>query len=70
MYKNPHSNNLLLNLGIENLNEMQEMASAAILNDVNVLLLSPTGFNGMSTVANIYFIIGAHFFPNLLNLQT
>ena len=43
MYKNPHSNNLLLNLGIENLNEMQEMASAAILNDANVLLLSPTG---------------------------
>ena len=43
MYKNPHSNNLLLNLGIESLNEMQEMAHDAILNDANVLLLSPTG---------------------------
>jgi ATP-dependent RNA helicase DeaD len=43
MYKNPHSNNLLLNLGIDSLNEMQETASAAILNDANVLLLSPTG---------------------------
>ena len=43
MYKNPHSNNLLLNLGIDNLNEMQETASEAILNDANVLLLSPTG---------------------------
>lgn len=43
MYKNPHSNNLLLNLGIESLNEMQEMAQDAILNDANVLLLSPTG---------------------------
>ena len=43
MYTNPHSNNLLLNLGIESLNEMQETASDAILNDANVLLLSPTG---------------------------
>jgi ATP-dependent RNA helicase DeaD len=43
MYKNPHSNNILLNLGIENLNEMQEMAQGAILNDANILLLSPTG---------------------------
>ena len=43
MYKNPHSNNLLLNLGIESLNEMQETASNKILNDANVLLLSPTG---------------------------
>ena len=38
-----HSNNLLLNLGIESLNEMQEVAQDAILNDNNVLLLSPTG---------------------------
>jgi len=38
-----HSNNILLNLGIENLNEMQETAQQAILNDHNVLLLSPTG---------------------------
>ena len=38
-----HSNNILLNLGIENLNEMQETAQHAILNDNNVLLLSPTG---------------------------
>ena len=43
MNKNPHSNNLLLNLGIESLNEMQEMAQDAILKDANVLLLSPTG---------------------------
>ena len=43
MYKNPHSNNLLLNLGIESLNEMQEIAQETILNDANVLLLSPTG---------------------------
>jgi ATP-dependent RNA helicase DeaD len=43
MYKNPHSNNLLLNLGIESLNEMQDTAQEAILNDTNVLLLSPTG---------------------------
>jgi ATP-dependent RNA helicase DeaD len=38
-----HSNNLLLNLGIESLNEMQEVAQDAIVNDNNVLLLSPTG---------------------------
>ena len=43
MNKNTHSNNLLLNLGIESLNEMQEMAQDAILNDSNILLLSPTG---------------------------
>ena len=43
MNKNPHSNNLLLNLGIESLNEMQEVAQMAILNENNVLLLSPTG---------------------------
>lgn len=43
MYKNPHSTNLLLNLGIESLNEMQETAQETILNDTNVLLLSPTG---------------------------
>ena len=43
MNNNPHSNNLLLNLGIENLNEMQEVAQNTILNDSNVLLLSPTG---------------------------
>ena len=43
MNQNHHSNNILLNLGIENLNEMQEVAQNAILNDANVLLLSPTG---------------------------
>ncbi|MBC7525761.1 MAG: DEAD/DEAH box helicase [Flavobacterium sp.] len=43
MNKNTHSTNLLLNLGIENLNQMQEVAQNAILNDSNVLLLSPTG---------------------------
>ena len=43
MNNNPLSTNLLLNLGIESLNEMQEMAQDAILNDANILLLSPTG---------------------------
>ena len=43
MNKNPHSTNLLLNLGIENLNEMQEVAETAILKEANILLLSPTG---------------------------
>jgi ATP-dependent RNA helicase DeaD len=43
MNKKHHSNNILLNLGIENLNEMQEVAQDVILNDNNVLLLSPTG---------------------------
>ena len=38
-----HSTNLLLNLGIDQLNEMQEQAQESILNDSNVLLLSPTG---------------------------
>ena len=33
----------MLNLGIENLNEMQEVAQNAILKDANILLLSPTG---------------------------
>lgn len=40
---NHHSNNLLLNLGIENLNEMQLTAQEAILENNSVLLLSPTG---------------------------
>lgn len=43
MNKKHHSNNILLNLGIESLNEMQETAKDVILNDNNVLLLSPTG---------------------------
>ncbi len=43
MYTNPHSNNLLLNLGIEALNPMQLAAQQTILDDANVLLLSPTG---------------------------
>jgi ATP-dependent RNA helicase DeaD len=43
MNNNHHSNNILLNLGIENLNEMQEVAQNTILKDSNVLLLSPTG---------------------------
>jgi ATP-dependent RNA helicase DeaD len=43
MNKKHHSNNILLNLGIESLNEMQEAAQDVILNDNNVLLLSPTG---------------------------
>ncbi|MBZ4042458.1 DEAD/DEAH box helicase [Flavobacterium hibisci] len=43
MNKKQHPDNILSNLGIENLNEMQEMAQDAILNENNVLLLSPTG---------------------------
>ena len=43
MNKKHHSNNILLNLGIESLNEMQEAAQETILNENNVLLLSPTG---------------------------
>jgi superfamily II DNA/RNA helicase len=38
-----HSNNILLNLGIDNLNEMQIAAQETILSDNNILLLSPTG---------------------------
>nr|WP_278022117.1 DEAD/DEAH box helicase [Flavobacterium ginsengisoli] len=41
--KKHHSNDILSNLGIQSLNEMQEMAHDAILNENNVLLLSPTG---------------------------
>jgi Lhr-like helicase len=41
MNKRHHS--IYFNLGIENLNEMQEAAQETILNDNNVLLLSPTG---------------------------
>jgi len=43
MIQKHHSNNLLLNLGIETLNEMQVTAGEAMLRDPNVLLLSPTG---------------------------
>ncbi|MBL0013076.1 MAG: DEAD/DEAH box helicase [Flavobacterium sp.] len=43
MTKHHHSNNILLNLGIESLNEMQIAAQEAIINDANILLLSPTG---------------------------
>ncbi len=43
MYSKHHSNNILLNLGIDNLNEMQVAAHETILSDNNVLLLSPTG---------------------------
>ena len=43
MNKNQHSNNILSNLGIQSLNEMQEAAQDAILNENNILLLSPTG---------------------------
>lgn len=41
--KKHHSNNILLNLGIESLNDMQVAAQETILRDNNVLLLSPTG---------------------------
>jgi superfamily II DNA/RNA helicase len=43
MKNHHHSNNILLNLGIENLNEMQVAAQETLLRDNNVLLLSPTG---------------------------
>jgi len=43
MNSNHHSTNLLVNLGIGSLNEMQEVAETTILQDNNVLLLSPTG---------------------------
>jgi len=43
MNKKHHSNNILLNLGFENLNEMQVAAQETILSDNNILLLSPTG---------------------------
>ena len=43
MSQNPYSNNVLLNLGIQSLNKMQEVAQHAILNEDNILLLSPTG---------------------------
>ncbi len=43
MNKNSNFSNILGNLGIEKLNEMQVAAQETILNDNNVLLLSPTG---------------------------
>lgn len=43
MNKRHQHSSILSNLGIESLNEMQETASEIILNDNNVLLLSPTG---------------------------
>ena len=43
MNKNSNFNTILGNLGIKNLNEMQVAAQETILNDNNVLLLSPTG---------------------------
>ncbi|WP_066306879.1 DEAD/DEAH box helicase [Flavobacterium sp. TAB 87] len=38
-----NTKNILSNLGISNLNKMQEVAQDTILNDNNTLLLSPTG---------------------------
>lgn len=43
MNKNVPSNNSLLNLGFDQFNEMQIAAQEAILEENNVLLLSPTG---------------------------
>lgn len=43
MNSNHHSTNLLLNLGIESLNEMQLAAQESIVENNNTLLLSPTG---------------------------
>ncbi len=52
MYTNPHSTNILLNLGIDSLNEMQEKANETILDTPNVVLLSPTGSG--KTLAFLY----------------
>ena len=43
MIKNTTSNKILSNLGIESLNEMQVAAHETIIDENNVLLLSPTG---------------------------
>ncbi|MFN3755291.1 DEAD/DEAH box helicase [Flavobacterium sp.] len=43
MTKHHHSNNILLNLGIDSLNEMQVAAQETILTNRDTLLLSPTG---------------------------
>jgi superfamily II DNA/RNA helicase len=43
MIRNPRSTNVVLNLGFDKLNEMQETAQETILNNPNTLLLSPTG---------------------------
>ena len=43
MYKNNNPNDILTSFGIKNRNEMQIVAHDAIINDNNVLLLSPTG---------------------------
>ena len=43
MIKNNTSNKILSNLGIENLNDMQVAAHETIIDENNVLLLSPTG---------------------------
>ncbi|HLT64933.1 MAG TPA: DEAD/DEAH box helicase, partial [Flavobacterium sp.] len=48
----PKSNNILLNLGIESLNEMQEEANETILVNKETLLLSPTGSG--KTLAFLY----------------
>lgn len=48
----PKSNNILLNLGIECLNEMQEVANETILINKETLLLSPTGSG--KTLAFLY----------------
>lgn len=46
------STNILLNLGIESLNEMQEASNQSILNNKETLLLSPTGSG--KTLAFLY----------------
>ncbi len=43
MYINKNPNDILTHFGIKNRNEMQVVAHDAILNDNNILLLSPTG---------------------------
>jgi Lhr-like helicase len=64
MNKTP--NNILLNLGIENLNEMQEAAQETILNDNNVLLLSPTGSGKtLAFITNIRNVTAKDFWFNV-----
>ncbi len=62
-----NSNNILGNLGIENLNEMQIAAQETILNDSNVLLLSPTGSG--KTLAFLLPILEM-LQPEILSVQT
>jgi superfamily II DNA/RNA helicase len=58
---------MLLNLGIESLNEMQEVAQDAILNDSNVLLLSPTGSGKTLAFLPILEMLNRNFICSMFN---